>query len=144
MTEEREQCAVHAIGEQGDAWALTPADLLATENGHHYHHGWHIGWTWSAGGDGVYLDFLSEHRMTSMHARRVFPDGSVERLDTPDEMRRVGDTPEEDERLQREYFEHNRRAYASLRERGLLPEFGANTVSQDINEYLRSGNADGV
>lgn len=121
---------------------MTAADLLATEGGHHFQHGWHIGWAWSAGVDAVYIDLLSEHRMTSMDARRVFPDGSVEPLDTPHEMRRVGDTREEDERLEREYIEHNRYAYASLRDRGLLPEFGENVGSQDLNEYLRSGNED--
>lgn len=142
MTNDREQCAAHAIGEQGEYWGLTPGDLLATENGHHFHRGWHIGWAWNPGDAAVYLDFLSEHRMTSMDACRVFPDGSVESLDTPYEMRRVGDTPEEDERLEREYVEHNRRAYASLRDRGLLPEVGENLGSQDINEYLRSGNDD--
>ncbi len=40
------------------------------------------------------------------------------------------------------YVEHNRRVYAELRERGLLPPVGENLPAHDINEYLRSGGED--
>ncbi len=138
MNDEREQCAANALGRAGEVWGLTTVDLLAVETGHHFYRGWHIGWVWGTDGDSVCLDFLSEHRMTSMSARRVFPDGTERNLETPREFCRVGDTSEEQERLEREYFEHNRRAYAALRDRGLLPQLGANIGSQEISEYLRS------
>lgn len=135
-----EHCARSALDDSGEVWALTASDLISVENGHHFHRGWHIGWVWNTDADGRRcLDILSEHRMTNMSARRFFSDGSSEYLQVPWEFRRVGDTPEEDERLKREYFEHNQQAYAVLRKSGLLPPLGANLGSQDINEYLRSG-----
>ena len=140
VVEEMERCARSALGHSGETWALTAEDLISVENGHHFHHGWHIGWAWSTDADGRRcLDILSEHRMTSMSAQRIFSDGSAEDLGVPREFRRAGDTPEEDERLEREYFEHNRQAYAALRMSDLLPPLGASLGSQDINEYLRSG-----
>ncbi|MGO1945029.1 MAG: hypothetical protein ACTH1Z_11595 [Ancrocorticia sp.] len=139
MNNDKEKCAASALGENGDRWGLTVEDLLAVENGHHFHRGWHIGWAWSTDAESEYVDILSEHRMPGMYAIRVFPDGSHEDLDTPGMYRVVGNTPDEDERLDREFLESNTRAYASLRDRGLLPAFGENIGSQDMNEYLRSG-----
>ncbi|MEO8362543.1 MAG: hypothetical protein ABI672_21125, partial [Vicinamibacteria bacterium] len=52
---------------------------------------------WGVGDDGrTYLDFLSEHRMAGLGADRYFADGTAEALDTPQEFRLVGKTPEED------------------------------------------------
>lgn len=140
MIEEMERCARNALGHSGETWALTAEDLISVENGHHFHHGWHIGWAWNTDADGRRcLDILSEHRMTDMSVMRIFSNGSAEHPGVPREFRRVEDTPEEDECLEREYFEHNRQAYAALRKAGFLPPLGANFGSQDINEYLRSG-----
>ena len=123
-----------------NSWGITVRELLAQANGHHFFQGWHIGWVWGVGEDGrTFLDLLSEHRMAGMGAARYFADGTSEPRDTPQEFRLVGKTPEEDAELERAYFDHNRAAHASLRERGLLPPHGANLGSQEINEFLRSG-----
>ena len=141
MKDERTRCAEAALpGDTGERWGLTVRDLLAQRNGHHFFQGWHIGWAWGVGDDGrTYLDFLSEHRMAGLGADRYFADGTAEALDTPQEFRLVGKTPEEDARLEQEYFEHNRAAYENLRRLGLLPPSGGNLTSQDVNEFLRSG-----
>lgn len=140
MNTDRALCATNVLERSGEHWALTSEQLIAADNGHHFHHGWHIGWVWGRDEEHpCFLDILSEHRMAGMYAERILPDGSASAIDVPREFRLVGKTPEEDERLKAEYFEHNRRTYADLRERGLLPPPGGNIGSQDINEYLVSG-----
>ncbi|WP_125106689.1 hypothetical protein [Gulosibacter massiliensis] len=133
-------CAAEALCGFEAIWNLSVSDLIAVENGHHFHRGWHIGWMWGSDEvDGCHLDFLSEHRMAGISVARVAPNGSRTWIAAPKEMRRLGATPEEDDRLESEYLEHNRRAYADLRRRGLLPPFGANIGSQVINEVLQTG-----
>lgn len=139
MNNGRERCASHALGGDGEIWGLTTADLVAVANGHHFHRGWHIGWTWSNDPENEYIDILSEHRLTDMTARRIFPDGAERYLETPHGFRLAGGTPEEDRRLERECLDHNSHAYAALRESGLLPAFGTNLGSQDMNEFLSNG-----
>lgn len=141
MDAERMKCAEAALGEQGGRpWGITVSEILSRENGHHFFQGWHIGWAWGVREDGrPFLDFLSEHRMAGLSAERYFADGTSDPVETPSEFRLVGDTPDEDARLEQEYFERNRAAYANLRERGLLPPSGANLGSQNVNEFLRSG-----
>jgi ribA/ribD-fused uncharacterized protein len=111
-------------------------DRLAREqNGHEFHGGWHVGWAWGHDRGTCFLDLLTEHRHPGMHAERIFADGRTEAIETPGEFRRVGDTPDEDARLERAFLDRNNAAYDSLRQRGLLPPSGANLPSQDINEY---------
>ena len=117
--------------------------LLAEDGGHAFGHGWHVGWAWGRdAARGIYLDHLWEHRMAGMSAARWWQDGERESITTPAEMRLVSPDPEEDARRERDYVEHNRRAYAELRERGLLPPAGRNLGSQDVNEYLRTRGTD--
>jgi hypothetical protein len=133
-------CAVEALRDFEVTWNLSVSDLIAVENGHHFYRGWHIGWVWGSDEvDGCHLDFLSEHRMAGFDIARIAPNGVRTRIHAPKECRRIGATPEEDARLEREFHEHNRRTYADLRRRGLLPPFGANLGSQVINEVLISG-----
>ena len=80
--------------------------------------------------------------MAGIYASRYWPDGSIDRIPTPFELRQTSKDPAEEARFVSEYVEHNRRAYAGLRERGLLPPVGDNAGSQDINEYLRTRPAD--
>lgn len=139
MSENKEKCALNALKIFGEKPGLTVQDLLAEENGHHFYKGWHVAWKWGADDEAQHIDILFEHRMAGMGAKRVFSNGSEEHIETPSTMRRVGETPEEDERLELEYLEYNRRTYAALREAGLLPPLGENLMSQEINEYLTSG-----
>ncbi len=117
--------------------------LLAETGGHAFGGGVHIGWAWGHDPSrGAYRDFLWEHRMAGITASRIWQDGAREGIPTPAEFRIVSPDPDEDARSEREYAERNRRAYADLRERGLLPAAGQNVGSQDINEYLRTRDAD--
>jgi hypothetical protein len=141
MDKARRACARAALAPIGKKYkAVTVADVIAQDMGHAFHHGMHLGWAWGQDDTGaVYLDFLSEHRMTDMAALRFFADGSFERIETPWTFRRIADDPEEDKELKRQYAERNARIYADLRARGLLPPLGENLGSQDMNEILRSG-----
>ena len=122
------------------AETMTVDLLMGDENGHAFDDGGlHIGWAWGLDARrGDYLELLWEHRMAGINASRYWPDGSIDRIPTPAELRLVSSDPVEEARLVAEYFEHNRRTYADLRERGLLPPEGDNAGSQDINEYLRT------
>jgi len=126
------------------AETMTVDLLMGEENGHAFDRGGlHIGWSWGVDTSrGDYLDLLWEHRMAGIYASRYWPDGSIDRIPTPAELRLVSSDPVEEARLVDEYVEHNRRTYADLRERGLLPPVGDNAGSQDINEYLRTRPAD--
>jgi hypothetical protein len=79
--------------------------------------------------------------MTNDRHFRVFESGRVEDLSAPEEFYswRPDATEEERAAAEREYVETNRRVYAELRERGLLPPTGQNIGAAEINEYLRSG-----
>jgi hypothetical protein len=111
---------------------LEAAQLVDQEGGHDFHNGAHMGWAWGEDAErGVFLDFLWEHRMTNLRASRFFADGSHEGLPAPVEMYPVHE--------ERKYMKINNDAYDFLRKRGLLPPFGENLVSQDVNEFLRRG-----
>jgi hypothetical protein len=80
--------------------------------------------------------------MARINAGRYWSDGSIDPIPTPAELCQTSSDPVENARFLSEYVEHNRRTYADLRQRGLLPPAGQNAGSQDINEYLRSGPTD--
>lgn len=122
--------------------AISVAALFAEERGHAFDRGLHVGWAWGTDEGRLFLDLLWEHRMAGISAHRHWQDGTTESIPTPAEFRVVDPDPEEDKRRQQEYIEHNRRAYADLRARGLLPPVGENVGSQDVNEYLRSESGD--
>ena len=140
MEDDKLRCAEAALTTvPADYRTVGAAELVAEQNGHHFHRGMHMGWVWGHDeSHECFLDFLSEHRMAGMRADRWFPDGRSESIATPAEFRIVVQDPAEDAELERAYVEQNRAAYDDLRQRGLLPRFGENVGSQDINEYLRT------
>ena len=104
-----------------------------------------VAWAW--GGDdreGIFLDFLSEHRHPGLSAARFLPNGRIEPLPTPASMRQVTGDSERDAEIEKDFFEGNRAAYAWLRARGLLPPEGQNLVPQDISEFLLKGGPAGA
>lgn len=141
MNDDRLACAEAALRTvHEDYLAINAADVVAQGNGHSFHRGMHVGWTWGTDDQGrEYLDFLSEHRHPGIYAERYFADGTTEPIDVPHSGHIVTGNPTEDTEIERKFYERNRRVYASLRERGLLPEEGTNLASQDINEYLLKG-----
>ncbi|NYD43228.1 uracil-DNA glycosylase [Nocardioides panaciterrulae] len=141
MNDERLRCAESALRTVPEDYrTVNAADVADQERGHSFHQGMHIGWAWGEDERGrPYLDFLSEHRHPGMQAGRYFADGTTEPIATPASAREVSPDPVEDAELERHFFEHNRVAYADLRDRGLLPAVGENVGLQDINEYLLKG-----
>lgn len=143
MPENRMRCAVAALATvpmPERYLRLTAAELVAQDAGHDFHNGAHMGWAW--GEDryrGCFLDFLWEHRMTNMRADRFFANGTSEPIVTPASSHLVTGDPTRDAEIERTFFERNDAAYESLRQRGLLPDQGANVGSQDINEFLLRG-----
>ncbi len=141
MDEARIACANAALAPIPPNYcAVTPEDVAARENGHSFHRALHIGWAWGRDDTGrEYLDLLWEHRHPGAHACRYFADGTTEDIAVPYGGYPMAEDPVENAEREQWYLAENRRIYADLRARGLLPDVGGNVPSQDINEFLRSG-----
>jgi hypothetical protein len=125
-------------------WAITlpSRDVGLRAAGHIFERGWHIGYVWGVEDGDEYLEVLAQHRMTDDRHFRVFASGRIEDLPAPGGSYYCAppDATDAEKRAEeREYLERNRRIYADLRERGLLPPPGKNLPAHEINEYLRSG-----
>jgi hypothetical protein len=68
----------------------------------------------------VALEVLENSRMSGESYFRVWEDGTVEPLAPAPRIGYAYKTSEERAEAEREYFEHNRRAYDRLRERGFF------------------------
>ena len=144
MNPDKLRCAEAALRTVPEEYlAVTPEVVAVVDNGHSFHRGMHVGWAWAETRRGWFLDFLSEHRMAGMSAERFHVDGTCEHLETPASMHQLTGDAAKDAETERRFFERNRAAYEWLRARGLLPPEGANLGSQDINEFLLKGGADG-
>ncbi|QDQ98158.1 hypothetical protein [Tomitella fengzijianii] len=141
MNEPRIACATAALAPiPEDYCAVTASEVAAQENGHSFHRALHIGWAWGVDESGrEYLDLLWEHRHPGTHADRYFADGTTEGIAVPFRGYPMAEDPAENAERERWYLAENRRIYADLRGRGLLPDAGANVPSQDINEFLQTG-----
>ena len=140
MGQGRLKCAQKALEKISPTYrAVTAEEIVAQPNGHSFHRGMHIGWAWGEENGKWFLDFLPEHRMMGIFALRFFSDETFDRIETPRSFVQVTGDPEQDKLAEDEFFEHNRRVYKSLRDRGLLPPLGKNFGSQDMNEFLASG-----
>ncbi len=119
-----------------------PAESLEQRRGGHlFHRGWHIGYGWGEERGEVYLDVLSQHRMTDDDAERLWASGRADPIETAGSMYMVPGRASEAERrrIGQEHAERTAQISADLRRRGLLPPAGENLPSLEINEYLRSG-----
>ena len=81
--------------------------------------GWTIQYLFGQERDREYLDFYATHRMTNDRHVRIWDDGQTEPLEGYQEMC-VYDprVPGDKERVEREYYEHNRRVSCILGEKG--------------------------
>ena len=68
----------------------------------------------------IALEVLENSRMSGESYFRVWDDGTVEPLEPAPRMNYSYATEQERAAAEREYFAHNREAYARLRERGFL------------------------
>ena len=80
--------------------------------------GWTIWYQFGSDEDGEYLDYYSSHRMTNDSHVRIHEDGRVESLDSLWEVRPTSKDPDENARLENEFWEHNERVSRILEEKG--------------------------
>jgi serine/threonine protein phosphatase PrpC len=121
-------------------WGITlpAADVAERRPGHIFRAGWHIGYVWGDDENGIYLEYLSQHRMTSDSRRRIYESGHVEQIELPSTLVPYPDDPAERARINQESAREHREANTELRDLGLLPPAGTNQPAIEINEYLRS------
>jgi hypothetical protein len=80
--------------------------------------GWTIWYLFGSDDDGEYLDYYASHRMTNDSHVRIYEDGRVESLESPWELRPTSKDPEENARMENEFWEHNERVSRLLEEKG--------------------------
>ncbi|HYF62598.1 MAG TPA: hypothetical protein VD886_07265 [Herpetosiphonaceae bacterium] len=100
--------------------ALPPADVERRQRGHISAAGWSIHYLFGADERGEYLDFYATHRMTNERHERLYADGGSESLPAPLPFMvfPADASPEDRERIQQEYYAHNREVGALLRAKG--------------------------
>ncbi|NYT18316.1 MAG: hypothetical protein GKB98_01760, partial [Methanobacteriales archaeon] len=76
-------------------------------------------------------DYYAAHRMTDDSHRRIYKDGSEESLDAMTSIRLVSKDPEEDKRLEEEYYQHNQEVTRMLADKGF--------TKFTINMFLHAG-----
>ena len=101
-------------------WGIElPQDAAATrQRGKVVQAGWTVWWLFDADEKGEYLDFYAMHRMTNDRHERIYGDGTAVGLETMRDMRKVSNDPEEDARLETEFWEHNERVNRELEAKG--------------------------
>jgi len=97
---------------------LPVVDGTPHSRGQILHAGWVIWYLFGRDDDGLYLDYYACHRMTNDRHVRIRDDGSTEMLPTIAEFRRCSKDPEEDARLEAEYFARNREVHELLERKG--------------------------
>ncbi|MCY3896470.1 MAG: hypothetical protein OXG17_08375 [Chloroflexi bacterium] len=80
--------------------------------------GWTIWFLFGSDDSGEYLDYYSSHRMTNDSHVRIYEDGRVVGLESLWEMRKSSDDPEENARLEDEFWAHNERVAQLLEAKG--------------------------
>lgn len=83
--------------------------------------GWAIWFLFGADEQGEYLDFYSSHRMTDDSHTRIREDGTREALPAIQSFRISSPDPQEDARLQAEYYARNQAVAKMLEEKGFGP-----------------------
>jgi hypothetical protein len=97
---------------------LPEEDVVNRRHGKIIKAGWVIWYLFDSDEQGEYLDYYAAARMTSDRHVRVYADGRCERLPTIRELHLVSQDPEENARLEAEYFAENRRVAALLKAKG--------------------------
>jgi len=102
-------------------WNITlPADALENRRrGMIQSAGWIIHYLFGTDEQGEYMDYYTAHRMTNDRHIRIYAGGTVKELEAPLEFTvyPADCTPEEKARIDKEYFETNRRIYAELKKK---------------------------
>ena len=80
--------------------------------------GWTIWYEFGSDEDGEYLDYYASHRMTNDSHVRIYEDGRVELLESLWELRPTSENPDENARLDDEFWKHNERVSRLMDEKG--------------------------
>ena len=98
---------------------LPGQDVSARRRGEIHDAGWRIQYLFGREDDREYLDYYAGHHMTTDSHVRIWENGEVEHLETPEfVMVHKSDDPGDKEHAQREYYAHNRRVYEILEKKG--------------------------
>ena len=99
--------------------------------------GWTIWYLFGTDEAGDYLDYYASHRMTNDRHVRLYANGSFKVLNSYCNTCRVSDNPEENRRLENEFWEYNERVSRELESKGFSLE-GDEHPSTIINRALIS------
>ena len=97
---------------------LPPDDIAQRKRGKIVKGGWAIWYLFGADENGEYLDYYASHRMTDDRHVRIYSNGKTENLPVIESMRLASMDPEEDARLEAEFFTENQRIAEMLEAKG--------------------------
>ena len=122
------------------AWdiVLPPEDIAQRRRGRIFQRGWTIWYLFDADEKGEYLDFYATHRMTDDRHVRIYASGEVD--DSLPWIKCVGrcsPDPEENRRLQAEFYAHNQAVAEHLAAKGFGMQ-GDEPLSAQMNRRLRT------
>ena len=117
--------------------SLPPDAVVSRSRGKIIEAGWVIWYVFGSDERSEYLDYYASHRMTDDRHIRVHADGREEDLPTIQSMRIVSRDPEEDARLEAEYFARNQRVSRMLKEKG-FGLAGDEPAIVQVNRYLHT------
>jgi len=114
-------------------WQITlpEENVRKKERGYIQKAGWLIQFCFGKDEKGEYLDYYAAHRMTDDRHVRIYENGKEIDLPALMSFRRVSENPEEDQKLEEEYFRHNRETARMLIDKG-FDKFS-------VNMFLHAG-----
>lgn len=103
--------------------------------------GWAIWYLFGKNDQGEYLDYYASNRMTNDRHTRIFSDGKIESLPTMNDWCPSSEDPEENKRLEAEYYAENQKVMKILKDKGFA--FSGNESGNiPINMYLKTTKVD--
>jgi hypothetical protein len=131
------------FNERFSTWEITlpPDDIENRRRGKIVKAGWAIWYLFGSDDKGEYLDYYASHRMTNDRHVRIHADGHCEGLPEIQEFRICSEDPQEDARLDAEYYAENQRIAKMLEEKGLGPS-GDEPGGVLINRFLYTRKVD--
>ncbi len=115
---------------------LPPEDIANRSRGKIVEAGWAIWYLFGSDENGEYLDYYASHRMTEDSHVRIYVDGHEEYLPEIVGMRLASEDPEEDARLEAEYYAENQRVARMLEAKGFGAE-GDEPGGVQMNRFLQ-------
>lgn len=103
--------------------------------------GWSIKYLFGKDEKGEYLDYYASHRMTDDRHIRIYNDGKTTSLPTIGSCHFVSENPEENARIEKEFYSKNQRVEKMLEEKGFGIQ-GNEPGGVQINNFLRTNNID--